>query len=397
MSVAEDAARGSDGSNAGSPVSRASKIMGQLKSSLDGYNDAAMAALTASWSSVDGGIEVACPELTGSMQVLQKQVRALLRDVRRLHTELSESRRQNQLTAELLEDLQNSHSHLKDTVDEIIGGAEGFVQLKDFRSELEKLTPRADVIHIESETNALIDDMRTRASKIEMENVRGALNALQHTYDLHCKSSQEVDQSMQEHAKEAAEEMKSSLSEQLEKITHLEANLLESQKRTLELMHTADEDLKRDVQLLRGETSENLSVTVSELLAHLKRHAAAIEALQSVKEEKMSNAPTKKELEELRSEMDGIRRAADDANFRVHEVYSQCMGMVASTADRDRPYFAPQPNALLGALGGTHPQSACQRHCSGSQHRLAGRVASERLDEASDSRAALVRWPHSVA
>lgn len=107
------------------------------------------------------------------------------------------------------------------------------------------------------------------------------------------------------------------------------------------------------------ETSRmELEASMSQVIAHLKSQAQAVDALTQLGEKRSEELPTVEQLERVREEMRTTRSDMDRAQFRLHEAYSQMMSLTRNVVAAPHGRRADESSAPLSSYASAPEKDA---------------------------------------
>lgn len=128
------------------------------------------------------------------------------------------------------------------------------------------------------------------------------------------------------------EEQQNSIQRLTSSIAKVNTALAESQAQSTRDLRGARELLESQLRDVKEGAHQDLEVSFSEVLSHLKQQAHFVDAMQQDMRRHQDTALTQDQVELLREEMRSVRGDMDRAQFRLHEAYSQMMSLARTSS-----------------------------------------------------------------
>ena len=346
----------------------------------DAYIESAMMSLTTAWSDSGNGMSITCPQLTDYLTQLSRQIKALYDEQALARTQIEKQNGLVEMMKSELSTYKQRYNELQDVVTNLTSESTGFVRNQLFNETVTKLSEKTVV-------NNLKDDVRTLQSQVasvmavkrDVEDLQRDIRSLEGTVDDHHHDIIEDTGALRRMTAQFESDTRKQLSELESRTGHHETDINRKVERLIDQVESDRKHFSNEITLVEKKATEQLEAHSEEIVNHLKLHAETIEALQADRQERNRRMPTQHEVAQLRSDMDGVRNEITEAQFRVQEVYSQCLAMYSGSAvmvnrgkDRKASPDSPQDYSSRSHVDGSSSLLAEAQNVLSSVHATAG-------------------------
>lgn len=290
------------------------------------FIESAMMALSGAWN--NDTVVVSCQPLTEALQAVAAGLSQLRTEVGVLKDSVEHLRNQQESTAEDVAKMRDRMITAEEHIEAMTTDTTGFVQRLELQEECASMKQRIDTsVRAEADKmQAAIDGLRTNVHETDAVAVYTRDNLQSHSEwvktELAMIRADAAGTKDQEHTHYV--ELSKALT-----AAHNELHATDERLTlTIEGDRTRADDAINEVRI--GATTD-LQTNTSEILDHLKTQAAAIDDLRRKHDERVAAMPTRTEVDEMRKSLEQSRLAVDEAQYRLSEAFSQCMGMMSSS------------------------------------------------------------------
>jgi hypothetical protein len=294
----------------------------------DAYIESAMLSLATAWSETGNGMSITCPQLSECLSILSRQVRSLY-DESVLQKKIID--RNTTVMQNLTQEIDAQKLRIKDLtkmVDDLSSETTGFVRAGALNEINARIPDKAVVMAMKDELKKCTAQLAHNvAGRRELEELQREVKLLTATVEDHRNELVDETGTMRKLGAQFEADTKRALVELNGKIETVSGETTRKIDRLAEQLENDSERMTNELTLVTARQGETLENHSQEIVAHLKAHAEAIEALQTDRTERSRRMPTRDEVIQMRTDLDSVRKDLTESLFRVQEVYSQCQAM----------------------------------------------------------------------
>ena len=275
-----------------------------------------------------GSMQGSLPEATNAFRWLHQEVAGLRNAI---HT-LQESNRQRDGRIEtVLSDTRNiKHQQLIDVdkLNKFTSTKDGMVSWEALRNYLDENYAQLAAVHqMQPTITSLTNNMAHKIDAMEVARQNSELRLRIEKLEHRLKSVEDVSEDRHLVVVSHIEELDTTTQE-LGRFNSTTRHLIETYKsdkgREVDIKLA---DLEGQIKLMDGVHNDNLSASVEDIVACLKKHSTSIEEINRRAAQDVKQLVTKEDLEAIAADVDALRKETDDAQFKIHEAYSKCMSI----------------------------------------------------------------------